>query len=151
VLFRSLSKLPLKQPALQALISALTPLTYPDMPKTTRVLRAGQSDPTAGIEKARAHFGAILGAINAAGGQSFLASKTVKTEVNTWWGTKQSEFAKTDQEYLKGLKTAFEEKKKADAETKKAEGDTKKADGDAKKADGDAKKVEGDTKKADEK
>jgi hypothetical protein len=128
------AKLPMKQPAIQALIAALTPLTYPDMPKTTRAVKAGQTDPAANIEKARNHFSSVLSAINSAGGQSFQASKTVKNEVNTWWGTKQSEFAKADQEYLKGIKTALEEKKKADAETKKAEDNAKKTEGDTKKA-----------------
>lgn len=137
-----LGKLPMKQPAIQALLAALTPLSYPDLPKVTRTVKAGQVDPAANIEKARSHFGAILSAINSAGGQSFLPSKTVKNEVNTWWGTKQGEFAKADQEYLKGIKTALDEKKKADAEAKKAEDDAKKAESNAKKADGDTKKAE---------
>jgi hypothetical protein len=123
----ALGKLPMKQPPIQALIAALIPLQYPDLPKAIAV-RPGMVDPTAGIEKMRNQFSAILTALNSASGQSFQASRTVKNEINAWWGAKQGEFMKADQEYQKGLKAAAEEKKKADAETKKAEGETKKAE-----------------------
>jgi hypothetical protein len=123
----ALGKLPMKQSPIQALIAALMPLQYPDLPKTV-VVRPGMVDPTAGIEKARNQFSAFVGALNAASGQSFQASKTVKNEINAWWGAKQGEFAKADQEYLKGIKAALDEKKKADAEAKKAEGEAKKAE-----------------------
>lgn len=125
------AKLPMKQPAIQALIAALAPLGFPDVPKSNRNTRA---DSVAKIEKEREHFGNILGAINTASGQRFEASKTVKTEINAWWGPKQAEFAKADQEYMKGIKAALEEKKKADAEAKKAEAEARKAEADAKKA-----------------
>jgi hypothetical protein len=115
-----LGKLPMKQFPIQALIAALIPLQYPDLPNIT-VLQSGQQDPTAGIEKIRRIFSAILTAINTAGGQAFQPSRTVKNEVNAWWGAKQIEFAKADQEYLKGIKAALDEKKKAEAEAKKAE------------------------------
>jgi len=123
----ALGKLPMKQSPIQALIAALMPLQYQDLPKTV-VQRQNQADPTALIEKARNQFSAILTAINTAGGQGFQPSRTVKNEVSAWWGAKQGEFAKADQEYLKGIKAALDEKKKADAEAKKAEGEAKKAE-----------------------
>ena len=123
-----MGKLPMKQPAIQALIAALTPMQYPDLPKTTVARTQGQVDPTAAIEKTRSHFSAILTALNAASGQGFAPTRTVKNEINAWWGPKQGEFVKADQEYLKGIKAALEEKKKADAEAKKAEAEAKKAE-----------------------
>jgi hypothetical protein len=126
----ALTKLPMKQPVLQALIGTLAMLQYPELPKTPKTTKntkakSGQTDQASGIEKARSNFEGVLSAINSAGDQHFQASKTVKNEVNAWWASKQGDFTKADQEYMKGIKAALEEKKKADEAAKNAAGDTK--------------------------
>jgi hypothetical protein len=135
-----LTKLPLKQPTLGALVGALAPMPLPDLPKGGWVPRAGQVDPTENIEKQRAQYSALLNAISSISGQSFQASKTSTREVQGWWGMHQAEFAKADQDYLKKVKADAEEKKKAEAEAKKADAEAKKTEAETKKPEAEEKK-----------